>query len=211
MGNEDKNMFVSIGKAATLLGVSTSTLRRWDRRCKLPAEFRTVGRHRRYDFTKLLAFVKKAFPERPRGRVNEDEKPRVVTYARVSGSKQKKDLELQIAHVRAYAEERGWTVVKSYKDVDSGLNDRRTGLLRLINDLPVIGPSKIVVSYSDRLARFGTRVIEALCTIFNAEIVVTHEEAKSMDSDQQLTRDVIALITSFAGKLHRSRRGRQTT
>ena len=86
-------MFVSIGKAATLLGVSTSTLRRWDSEEKLLADFRTVGRHRRYDFSKLLVLVKKFFPERPRERRNEDEKPRVVTYARVSASKQRKEVD----------------------------------------------------------------------------------------------------------------------
>ena len=38
---------VSVGEAATLLGVSVSTLRRWEREGKLAPE-RTLGGHRRY-------------------------------------------------------------------------------------------------------------------------------------------------------------------
>ena len=40
-------VFISIGKVATLMGVSTTTLRRWDRKKKLSATFRTIGKHRR--------------------------------------------------------------------------------------------------------------------------------------------------------------------
>ncbi|MFQ5977220.1 MAG: MerR family DNA-binding transcriptional regulator [Candidatus Heimdallarchaeota archaeon] len=47
-------MFVSTGKAAILLGVSPSTLRRWDAAKTLVPAFRTPGKHRRYQLTRLL-------------------------------------------------------------------------------------------------------------------------------------------------------------
>jgi putative resolvase len=44
--------FVGIGEAAEALGVSTTTLRRWEAAGKLVAEH-TAGGHRRYDLSKL--------------------------------------------------------------------------------------------------------------------------------------------------------------
>jgi DNA-binding transcriptional MerR regulator len=41
-------MYVSIGKAARMMGVSRSTLRGWDRKKLLKADYRTEGGHRRY-------------------------------------------------------------------------------------------------------------------------------------------------------------------
>jgi len=38
---------VSIGRAATLLGVSVPTIRRWDKLGKIVVRFRTIGNHRR--------------------------------------------------------------------------------------------------------------------------------------------------------------------
>ena len=47
-------MFVSISKAAKIMGVSTTTMRRWDKEKKLSPAFRTKGGHRRYQITTLL-------------------------------------------------------------------------------------------------------------------------------------------------------------
>ena len=45
-------MYLAIRKVATMIGVSVSTLRRWDEVNLLVASYRTVGGHRRY---KLIA------------------------------------------------------------------------------------------------------------------------------------------------------------
>ncbi|NKD46024.1 MerR family DNA-binding transcriptional regulator, partial [Haematospirillum jordaniae] len=44
--------YVSVGRAAALLGVSVSTLRRWEREGKLLPE-RTASGHRRYALSRL--------------------------------------------------------------------------------------------------------------------------------------------------------------
>ena len=112
--------------------------------------------------------------------------------------------------MRYYIEAQGWELVKSYRDIGSGLNENRKGLLQLIRELPVLQPAKIVISYSDRLARFGTNLIQAICNFFQTEIVCNHDKKQEITLEQQLTTDLIAMVTSFAGKLHRSRRGKQT-
>lgn len=208
-------MFISTGKAAMLLGVSPSTLRRWDATKMLVPTFRTPGRHRRYQITKLLQWSNQ-IPKRPKNRRDpQKQRPRVVAYARVSGSKQRRDLTRQMAHLDTYIQEQGWYHLKTYHDIGSGLNDSRKGLLRLLRDLPSLQPDKIVCTYEDRLARFGIKLLETICTYFSAKIVVTQQQQQQQQQtislEEQVVQDVIALVTSFAGKLHRARRGRLIT
>lgn len=105
-------------------------------------------------------------------------------------------------------ESQDWLLIKQYQNIGSGLNDNRQGLIRLIKDLPVIQPAMIVCSYQDRLARFGLTLLQTICTIFNTKIIVTNESNQKMPLEEQLVKDVLAILTSFAGKLHRARRGK---
>ena len=45
---------LSIGAAATMLGVTVQTLRRWENAGRLLWAFRTFGGHRRYDASDVL-------------------------------------------------------------------------------------------------------------------------------------------------------------
>ncbi|MFQ5976552.1 MAG: IS607 family transposase [Candidatus Heimdallarchaeota archaeon] len=201
-------MFISTGKAAMLLGVSPSTLRRWDAANVLVPTFRTPGRHRRYQLARLLEWSNQ-LPKAPQNQgTPQQPQPRVVAYARVSGAKQRPELTRQIAHLTTYIQTQGWHHVKTYQDIGSGLNDSRKGLLRLLRDLPSLQPDKIVCTYEDRLARFGLKLLETICTYFSAQIVVTQQNRQTSSLEEQVVQDVIALVTSFAGKIHRARRGR---
>ena len=201
-------MYVRIGKAATTLGMAKSTSRRWETEKKLMADYRTLAGYRRYSLTKLLQIVKQIPVTNKKLKNTEERKPRVVTYARVSGSKQRKDLKRQQEHLKNYVEKRDWLLMKQYQDIGSRLNDNRQGLIRLIKELPVIQPAMIVCSYQDRLARFGVTLLQTICTIFNTKIIVTHELPQKTSLEEQLVKDVLAILTSFAGKLHRARRGK---
>ena len=78
------NRYISIGEAAQILGVSVSTLRRWDREGKV-SSVRTSGNQRRYDLDSLL-------PHRVREKTD---CRKTLAYARVSSHDQKEDLERQ--------------------------------------------------------------------------------------------------------------------
>lgn len=192
------------------MGVSTTTLRRWDKEKKLEAAFRTIGKHRRYRLKLILERVKthpKKYSTKQQVKIKQ---ARSITYARVSAIKQKEDLKRQQEHLQKFTEEKHWQLVKSYQDIASGLNDNRKGLQRLLKELPVIQPDYLVCSYNDRLARFGTEVIKTLCSLYDTKVVITTEKKTSLSLDEQLATDVIAVITSFAGKLYRRRRGKYT-
>ena len=74
-------MFVSISEAGTYLGCSISTLRRWDKEGKLPAQ-RTSGCHRRYN----LESLKSTFG------ANNNASKITIGYARVSSSDQREGI-----------------------------------------------------------------------------------------------------------------------
>lgn len=203
-------MYVRIGEAATILGVAKSTLRRWENQKRFKADYRTLGGHRRYNMVRLLQLVQQIPAIKSPVKPTAEERTPVVTYARVSGSKQREDLKRQQEHLKAFVETQGWHLVHQYRDIGSGLNDNRQGLIRLIKELPVIQPAMIICSYQDRLARFGLTLLQTICAIFNTKIVVTQELTQKLSLEEQLVKDVLAILTSFAGKLHRARRGNQT-
>ncbi len=69
-----------------MLGVAVSTLRRWHSSKKLIPQCRSIGGHRRYSVSQVLAIT---HPDQiKQNRIN-------VGYARVSSHDQKKDLETQ--------------------------------------------------------------------------------------------------------------------
>ena len=75
------NRLYSIGEASKALGVSITTLRRWEAEGRLIPDH-TAGGHRRYDLSKLK-------PEVYRSVVDTRQ---TVAYARVSSHDQKEDL-----------------------------------------------------------------------------------------------------------------------
>ena len=200
-------MYLGIGKVATMIGVSISTLRRWDNDNLLSASYRTAGGHRRYKLIKILMFCKNIKTNIPDFNQVQQSLVRVVSYARVSSSRQKEDLKRQQAYLANFVQQRQWTLLKAYRDVGSGLNDKRHSLLQMLKDLPVFQPDIIVCSYEDRLARFGTTIIKTICEIFGTKLIFIKKEDETASLNDQLVTDVIAVITSFAGKIHRRRRG----
>lgn len=111
--------YVGIGEAAKALGVSITTLRRWDASGKLVPE-QTAGGHRRYDLAKLRPELFRATNEADRA---------TIAYARVSSHDQKNDLERQKQLLELYCARQGWTY-EVIADLGSGMNYRKKGLKR---------------------------------------------------------------------------------
>lgn len=130
---------------------------------------------------------------------------RAVIYARVSSSDQRSDLERQ--NLTQYCSAKGYKVIDTLSDVASGLKTNRKGLLKLFNYVVNKQVDVIVVTYKDRLTRFGFEYLEYFFKQYGVRIeVILGEEPK--DVYQELVEDLITIVTSFAGKLYgmRSRR-----
>jgi len=59
---------------------------------------------------------------------------------------------------------------------------------------------RLVLAHRDRLVRFGYDYFEIFCERHNTEIVVMNGEA--MSPEQELVRDLIAIVTVFSARLH---------
>lgn len=203
--------YLSIGLTAAMLGVSTKTLRRWDKNGKLKPAFRTLGNHRRYERINILGVIKGAITNASkRGLKQGLKKPTIkaAIYGRVSSSRQKKsgDLKRQLEAIKTFCFSKGYLVKKSYTDVGSGLNDKRKGLLRMLRDASVGKYDVLVVNYNDRLSRFGVHIIKEFLNSWCVRLEVINPVIVNDSVHAELVTDLTAILYSFMGKLYRMRR-----
>jgi len=184
---------VGIGEAAGALGVSITTLRRWERTGRLAA-VRTDGGHRRYDIAALR-------PEMFRAE-NTDSR-RTIAYARVSSHDQKADLERQKQVLELYCARQGWTF-EVIADLGSGMNYQKKGLKRLLNAILEGSVGRLVIAHKDRLLRFGAELVFAICEAKQVEIVILNQ-GEDTTFEEDLAKDVLEIITVFSARLYGSR------
>lgn len=184
---------VQIGEAAKIRGVSIETLRRWEKSGKLKSE-KTEGGHRRYRIADLLKI------DNPNLRFT-------VTYSRVSTPARKDNLTTQDALLQGYCQSKGWENIYAITDIGSGLNYKKRGLLKLIDMLQRNEVERLVITDKDRLLRFGSELIFALCEGNNTEIVILNRPTE-VEPEQEMCEDIMAVITVFSARLYgrRSRR-----
>ena len=188
--------FVGIGEAAAALGVSITTLRRWEASGKLAAEH-TAGGHRRYDLAKLK-------PELFRAEA--DAQRRTVAYARVSSHDQKDDLERQKQVLELYCARQGWTF-EVIADLGSGMNYHKKGLKKLLEAIIDGQIGRLVITHKDRLLRFGAELVFAICEAKNVEVVILNQ-GEDTTFEEDLAKDVLEIITVFSARLYGSRSGK---
>ena len=173
------------------LGISYSTLSRWVREGRIRAIRTAGGKYR--------------VPESEVRRIAEglpiSKEIRAIVYARVSSADQKSDLERQIEYLTQYCSSKGYKVVDVLSDVASGLKTGRRGLLKLFNYVINRQVDVVVVTYRDRLTRFGFEYLEHFFKQYGVRIEIAFGE-EPKDSYQELVEDLIEIVASFAGKLY---------
>jgi predicted site-specific integrase-resolvase len=110
-------------------------------------------------------------------------------------------LERQIQYLTQYCSSKGYRVVDVLSDVASGLKTDRRGLLKLFDYVVNRQAGVVVVTYRDRLARFGFEYLEYFFKQFGVRVEVAFGE-EPKDAYQELVEDLIEIVTSFAGKLY---------
>lgn len=135
----------------------------------------------------------------------EDSKPvstnlKTYTYSRVSTYEKKDDLKRQTQRVQEFCQVNGWAIEKSVEEIASGMNDKRLKLIKLFSS----EPGRLVVEHKDRLTRFGFNYFNVLLPKLGWELIVMNKD-KSDEND--LMKDLIAIITSFCCRLYGLRRG----
>ena len=185
---------LSIGKFAKSLGVSIQTLRNWDKEGKLKPTYVTENGYRYYSEDLLNKF-------RNIKNVNKIKKKNIL-YARVSAKNQKDDLNRQIDNLKQYAYSKGYSF-EIITDIGSGINYKKEGLLKMINLVECGEVDRIIVLYKDRLIRFGYDLIEYICKLNDTKIEIV--DNSTISKEQELTEDLIQIITVFANRLYGAR------
>jgi predicted site-specific integrase-resolvase len=183
------NRFVKIGQAASILGVSIQTLRRWEVLGTLVPDRKTSGT-RYYDRDKLLGTKKK-------------ENNLTLAYARVSSPNQKNDLIRQATLLSNYCASNGWNY-EVIQDLGSGMNDHKKGLKRLLYLILERKIQRLVLTHKDRLLRFGAELIFALCEARQIEVILINK-GEEASFEEELAKDVLEIITVFSARLYGAR------
>jgi putative resolvase len=180
---------VKIGEAAALLGVSVVTLRKWETTGELLPTRKTKGGTRYYDAAELLSLGDTDYP--------------TICYARVSSHDQKADLDRQHEMLETYCAAKGWRT-EVIRDLGSGMNFSKKGLRRLLEIILRRQTKRLVLTHKDRLLRFGSELVFALCELQGIEIVVIHK-GDQPTFEQELAEDILEIITVFSARLYGSR------
>lgn len=184
-------MLMSIGKFAKKIGVSVSTVRHWDNINVLkPVKVSNTG-YRYYSQEQVNKYLD-----------NYNKNDKVILYGRVSTQGQKDDLERQIDNLKTYAYNKGYSF-EVITDIGSSINYKNKGLVKLLELISHNQINRVVILYKDRLVRFGFEMIEKLCELHNVTLEVVNNTETS--KKQELTDDLIQIITVFANRLYGKR------
>lgn len=198
----NKNVY-KVHEVAELLGVTTKTIRNYDKDGKLKT-CRTEGNHRVILRTDLIDFLSN------KGLIVDDtlmQKADVI-YARVSSHDQKKggDLDRQALFLIENAKDIHNPII--LKEVGSGLNDKRVQLQKLLAMVCNNEVRNVYVTYKDRLTRFGYHYLETIFLAHNVNIIVVKDKDADKTVQEELVEDMMSLIASFSGKLYGMRSGK---
>ena len=188
--------YYSTKTVAELLGVTSQTLRNWDREGKLKPSYVKSNGYRYYSEDSILSYTQE---RKTKKTLN------VVGYARVSSKKQIDDLNRQIENLRTYIESK-YETYEIISDVGSGINYTKPGLQKLIEKINRKEVDLIIVLYKDRLLRFGFELIEYFAALNNVKIEVLDKINKS--ENQELVEDLVQIVTVFSCKLQGKRKSK---
>ena len=185
------------GEVAKRLGLHPLTVRRWVKEGKIAAV--QLGREARIPITEVERLL------------GEQRAGLLVLYGRVSGHDQQSDLQRQMEQLEQWALlARTGQKTLILTDIGSGLNTERKGLQQLLALVQDYQVAEVAVTFSDRLTRFGLSYLQALFSGYGVTLtVLASDEDKT--PEEELTQDLLAIISSFAGRLYglRSRQQQQ--
>jgi putative resolvase len=178
--------YVKPKEAKELLGVTESTLRRMADTKQIQSIKTDTGRY----LYNVSSYIQRKDPLP----VNKDR--RRICYARVSSKSQKSHLDAQVDILTTQYPD--YEIIKDY---GSGLNYNRTGLKKIL-DLACKGElEEIVVTYKDRLCRFGFELIEyILMEQSNAKITIFNKTSTSLKAE--FTSDLMSILNTFSVRMH---------
>lgn len=142
--------------------------------------------------------------------LNKDVERKTYLYARVSTSKQKKDLENQIQLLKNFCFQNGYVINGIYQDVASGISfDKREQFFDMLDDILAGKVNKLIITYKDRLSRVGFELFAYVFKKYGCEIVVISEVGSEKLDSQEISEEIISLLHCYSMKLYSSRKAKK--
>lgn len=120
-----------------------------------------------------------------------------ISYCRVSSLKQKDDLKRQMEYVK-----RKYPKNFIISEIGSGMNNKRKGFLKII-DYAIKGElNELVITYKDRLCRFGYELLEHIIKKYsNGKIIILNKKSDEKVEDQ-MTADILSIMNVYVAKIN---------
>jgi len=139
--------------------------------------------------------------------LNRDVKRKTFIYARVSTKKQNNDLEKQIDQLKQWCFMNGYTINAIYSDISSGISfEKRKGFFEMLDEIINYKVEKVIITYKDRLSRFGFELFKYLFQRFGTEIVVISEVGNSKLDSEEVFEDITSMLHSYSMKMYSKRK-----
>ena len=142
--------------------------------------------------------------------LNKDIERKTYLYARVSTSKQKKDLEVQVQLLKNFCFQNGYVINGIYQDIASGISfDKRKQFFEMLDDILAGKVNKVIITYKDRLSRVGFELFSYLFRKYGCEIIVISEAGSEKLDSQEIFEDVISLLHCYSMKPYSNRKAKK--
>lgn len=190
----DNAKYISPVKITRQFNITSGTLRQWAEDGKIRCLRPNATGRRIYN----IDDIKKIF-----GITGDIENKRKrLLYARVSSNHQKEDLERQIVFLSSeYPED------DVIKDIGSGLNWKRQGFNAILEQIYKGDVGEVVVTYKDRICRFGFELVEWIFKKHDVKLVVLNANTDQEDTTRELSDDLLAITTVFVARNNGLRAG----
>lgn len=177
-----------------VLQISRPTLARYVKDGKLKVTLKGNGQYD-YDVDSVYRML------------NKDIERKTYIYARVSTSKQKKDLDNQVRLLTNFCFQNGYVINGVFQDVASGLSfKKREQFFELLDEVLAGRVKRVIITYKDRISRVGFELFTYLFKKFGCEIIVISEIGSEKLDSEEIFEEIVSLLHCYSMKLYSSRK-----
>jgi predicted site-specific integrase-resolvase len=139
--------------------------------------------------------------------LNKDVQRKTVIYARVSTSKQKKDLQNQVDLLKNYAVMNGFQIATVYQDIASGISfEKRKEFFEMLDAILSGQIATVLITYKDRLSRVGFELFSHLFQQFGCKIITLSEVGSPQLDKKEVFEEIVSLLHCYSMKLYSARK-----
>lgn len=139
--------------------------------------------------------------------LNKDIERKTYIYARVSTTKQKKDLDNQVQLLKTFCFQNGYVLNGVYQDIASGISfEKRKEFFDLLDEVLAGKVKRVIITCKDRLSRVSFELFSYLFAKYGCELIVMSEVGSTQLDSEEVFDDVVHLLESYSLDLYSKRK-----